>query len=385
MNMGYVPITPFGRPVDSGLLAHVVRAETDDLPPAGIDKWEVLRELGVAARKLGVGDRELTVLQALLSFHPGQTLGPEGELVVFPSNASICARLNGMPCSTMRRHLAGLVRAGLILRRDSPNGKRYARRSSGEAFGFDLTPLLTRFAEIAALAEETRAEADAYRRLRQDVSLMRRDLANLAAYGASAQPGAPFWSEAAALATETAAALRRKLDMADLDALAADMARALDTARDLLSDETEELGTNGTRIEQHIQNSNTELTDLEPCLEKAEGDGAPLPNVPLGLVLAVCAEFRTLAPEEVRHWHQFVRAVETLRPMMGISRSAWAEAVTAMGPKVAAVVVAAILERMGEINSPGGYLRHLTGRAREGAFSCGPMVMALLRRQKEAA
>ena len=37
------------------------------------------------------------------------------------------ARANGMPPTTLRRHLAVLVDCGLIVRRDSPNGKRFAR------------------------------------------------------------------------------------------------------------------------------------------------------------------------------------------------------------------------------------------------------------------
>ncbi|MNL86041.1 hypothetical protein D3C87_2145830 [compost metagenome] len=50
-----------------------------------------------------------------------------------------------------------------------------------------------------------------------------------------------------------------------------------------------------------------------------------------------------------------------------------------MGPATAASVVACMYERSGHINSPGGYLRDLTNRARRGEFSLGPMLMALLR------
>ena len=50
-----------------------------------------------------------------------------------------------------------------------------------------------------------------------------------------------------------------------------------------------------------------------------------------------------------------------------------------MGPEDASIVLVAMLERFTEIKPPGGYLRHLTGKAALGEFSCGPMVMALLR------
>ncbi len=64
---------------------------------------------------------------------------------------------HSMAPATPRRHLASLVEAGLIIRRDSPNGKRFARRGQGgeieSAFGFDLTPLIARLAEIHKLLE----------------------------------------------------------------------------------------------------------------------------------------------------------------------------------------------------------------------------------------
>ena len=96
----------------------------------------------------------------------GSARGRDGEgsdgIVVFPSNRAAAVRAHGMAPATLRRHLAFLVDAGLIIRRDSPNGKRYARRGQGGeieiAFGFDLSPLVARAEEIENLAEEVRAE-----------------------------------------------------------------------------------------------------------------------------------------------------------------------------------------------------------------------------------
>ena len=72
-----------------------------------------------------------------------------------------------MPASTLRRLLAVLVEAGLIVRRDSPNGKRYARKGRGGgitlAFGFDLAPLVVRAEEFERLAQEIEAEVRAVR------------------------------------------------------------------------------------------------------------------------------------------------------------------------------------------------------------------------------
>ncbi len=94
-----------------------------------------------------------------------------------------------MPGSTMRRHVARLVEAGLLMRRDSPNGKRYVRKTGEErvAFGFDLSRLYCRSEEIARAAEAVREAEERVRRLREVVSLMRRDLAALADFGEEIQ------------------------------------------------------------------------------------------------------------------------------------------------------------------------------------------------------
>lgn len=402
-NMTYAPITAFLRPVDAAQLAQASVPQQPSNAPQTVNKWEILRELIAGRAAFALGDRDLTVLEALLSFHPGVTLGGnEGAPIVHPSNASICERLKGMACSTMRRHLSRLVETGFIIRRDSPNGKRYARRYDGEKviFGFELTPLVSRQAEICAAAEAARAASEHLTRLRETVSLMRRDLSGLATYGAALRPDCMLWDQLADLAALACRALRRKPDCADLEALRAALAKALDQARDLLepASETEDSGTNEARNEQHHHNSKTDLHDLEPCLEQAKAagfgakdepaDAAPdealpdrdLPNIPLGLVLTVCAEIQTYADDRVRHWHQLVRAADLVRPMMGISPSAWDEAKKAMGPEQASVVLAAMLERFTEIRAPGGYLRSLSAKADTGAFSCGPMIMALMRK-----
>jgi replication initiation protein RepC len=88
--------------------------------------------------------------------------------------------------------------------------------------------------------------------------------------------------------------------------------------------------------------------------------------------------------------------------MLGISQDAWNCAVDALGEKMTAVAVAFILQRSEHssearkytspadgsikisvcgspaIRSPGGYLRALTEKAREGEFSLWPALLAHL-------
>ncbi len=92
-----------------------------------------------------------------------------------------------MPASTLRRLLAVLVEVGLIVRRDSPNGKRYARKGRGGgitlAFGFDLAPLVVRAEEFERLAQEIEAEVRAVRLAKERITLCRRDIAKMIATG----------------------------------------------------------------------------------------------------------------------------------------------------------------------------------------------------------
>lgn len=405
-----MPITPFRRTVDAAFLKQH-RAASGDMPPEGINKWTALRELATARTAFGLSDRDLTVLQALISFHHDTTLGvDDGDLVVYPSNKAICERLNGMPCSTMRRHVSRLVDTGFLLRRDSPNGKRYARRLGDAklAFGFDLSPLVHRFSEISAAADDIRITQEHLQRLRTTVSLMRRDLAGLADYGQSQDPDHHLWDQLSDLARLTARDLRRKLDIAELQRIEAALRGSLDQAKIYFNlMETEDLSTKDAQSEHHHQSSNKELIDLEDgpqsVSDQGRGVGQPTPasdpehpikppeipvateypNIPLNLVVSTCHEYKTYSERPVRSWHDLVRVADVISPMMGIPPSAWNTAKRDIGPEGAAVVIVAMLERFTEIRSPGGYLRSLTTKAAAGTFSCGPMVMAL--RQKRVA
>lgn len=403
--MEYTPFSPFKRPMTHAHLAVIDMPEASacDTP---VNKWEVFRELSKTQTAFGITERDLTVLQGLLSFFPGDTLGGSAPMIVFPSNTAICERLNGMPCSTMRRHLARLVDAGLLLRRDSPNGKRYQRREGAAriAFGFDLAPLFRRAAEIAQAADAVRETAQRLRRLREVVSLMRRDLAAIAEYGEELHPGLGLWDQLRDTAALTARALRRRLSQDDLARIQHQLARLLDQARDQIDGpKAEELVTSDAQIEQHHLNSDKEDIDSDHCEERDQpGTGQPgdLPNdgdtgnekteppqpprIPLHLVTSSCPSIAVYYQGEIRHWHQLYAAACHVRPTMGISAAAWEEAQKFMGPEHAAVVIVAMLERFAEIRSPGGYLRFLTRKAVNGQFSCGPMVMALTARRQAA-
>ncbi|MFC5587009.1 plasmid replication protein RepC [Nitratireductor kimnyeongensis] len=401
-----------------------------------VDKWQLLRAVTEARLVLGLSDRTIVVLEALASFSIERQLDPAGDLVVFPSNTELSLRARGMAPATLRRHLAALVKAGLILRRDSANGKRYARRSEEgqieEAFGFDLAPLVMRASEIETHAAEARRLARAIRALRSEITIHLRDIAAIVEAAAEEGRGRCFGPYAERLAAlsgrlgrntdwetlkarrDALLALRTDVEKAYLEGLSEAELQTRDA--ELMVNENTNMSANDSQNERHIHNSNTdsqietyqekvEAGPMPPNLEtksavgsdhdgvsgqrggrgkrEAEGSGQK-PSVGFETVTSACPQMRDYAPGGLSDWRDLMKAAETVRSMLGVSPDAWAEARAQMGDINAAITIAAMLERAEVIRSPGGYLRRLTERANSGAFSVKPMLNALISARQKA-
>mgnify|MGYP001039783069 FL=1 len=400
----HTPTTPFGR--QSLTLAHVATqiAASSRPPEKVVHKWKIFQAICRARPSLGVTERALSVLNALLTFHPETALTGEDDLVVFPSNQLLSLRAHGMPASTLRRHLAVLVDAGLIVRRDSPNGKRYARKgASGEielAFGFDLSPLVVRSEEFENLAAAVEAEARAIKLARERITLCRRDIAKMIATGI--EEGVPTcrggqgpadWAEVHAGFRSIVEGIPRTATRMQLEAAADELSQLADDVLNLLEThvKTQDMSANESRSERHIQNSNPDpLIDLEPGFRGSRAARAvPEPETPrvaetaypLGMVMNACPDIADYAKGGIANWRDLLATAAVVRSMLGISPSAWEEAQTVMGEMQAAVVVACILQRGAAIRSAGGYLRGLTEKARAGEFSLGPILMSQVNAQ----
>lgn len=387
-----IATTPFGRrPMSLAMLA--AQNESREIPKGRVvDKWQIYRNLCEGKSIVGIGDRALAVLNALLSFYPDSELSEENGLIVFPSNAQLSLRAHGMPDSTLRRNLAELVDCGLVIRRDSPNGKRYARKGRGgeieEAFGFSLAPLLARAQEFEAAAERVRADNRALRLMRERITLHRRDIDKL--IEAAVEEDVPgdwggLWRRFRAV-VET---IPRRARIAELEPIVADLAALRDDVDKLLEIHMESTNPsgNGSQSERQQSDSNTDsIFEFEPASEKSGAAAEPLTRnaeppktYPLGLVLKACPEIADYAVEGIGNWRDFMITAAQVRGYLGVSPSAYEDACHVMGQEIAAVVIACILQRAQHIESAGGYLRVLTEKARAGEFSVGPMLMAALR------
>lgn len=276
--------TPFGRrPLSLALLKgqHVAAKKDASLTA---DKWQIMRMVCAVRPELGIGDRTLTVLNALISFHPETEFRSNDNLVVFPSNEQLSLRAHGMAPATLRRHLSALVEANLVLRRDSPNGKRYARRNrAGEiayAYGFDLAPLLARSAEFAQLAKQKQERREAIKQWKEQISVLRRDAMKLIEFaqseGLSPDQIAPVLEQREAIA-QLNATLPRHPEEAELREFVLQMDRHVKILHKLLKDKlfVEEMSANEGQIERQIET--TKLESHDSIELKPENPTAPRP------------------------------------------------------------------------------------------------------------
>lgn len=357
-----------------------------------VEKWQLYKDICEAKSLLGTNDRALAVLSALLSFYPDSELSEENGLVVFPSNRQLSLRAHGMPDTSLRRNLASLVEAGLILRRDSPNGKRYAHKGKGgeieEAFGLSLAPLLARADEIAQAADQVRADALYLRRTRERITLQRRDISKLievAVEEGTAGDWGGIWRRFRSIVD----AIPRRASNAALEAILNDLVairNEVDNALISLENVQHLDGNDVQSGRQHTESNSESIFELEPAFEKAEGEVEPSPRraepptvYPLGLILKACPEIVDYAVGGIVSWRDLMATAAQVRGYLGISPSAYSDALEVLGQENAAIVIACILQRAQHINSSGGYLRALTDKARAGQFSVGPMLMASLK------
>lgn len=408
MQTGHVT-TPFGRRPARLALVKGQLAIAPPAPGMRVEKWKVFRDVCETRERLGLQDRALAVLDALLTFYPDAQLDSGNGLVVFPSNAQLSVRAHGITESTLRRQLAALVDSGLIQRRDSPNGKRYAHRSrDGEieqAYGFDLTPLLTRAAELALLAQDVAAERMRFRRAKEALTICRRDVRKLIT--AAIEEGAPGnWARIETVYIGILGRHPRYPDRRQVEETLDDMELLRTEVLNLLEmqPKTKYMHGNAIQDDRHIQNSNTEsINEFEPRSENEQDGSVPeepraksvapgktkakpeqIKAFPLGMVLRACPQIADYGPGGgIAHWRELMTAAVLVRSMLGVSPSAYEEACDAMGAENAAVAMACILERSNFINSAGGYLRDLTKRSERGEFSLGPMLISLLKANGE--
>jgi len=360
----------------------------------GLNRWTIYKQLCIAKSEFGLNDRCLAVLSSLLSFLPEDEINEKNGLVVFPSNRQLSLRAHGMPESTLRRHLASLVEAGIIERKDSPTRKRYAHKDKeGEveiAYGFSFAPMVCRSIEIAQVAERIVTDQKVLKRLRDEVSVIRREIAS---GFAEITPDAHSddleglflkFREIVDAIPRRATVQELQTMKANLEAICAELANQLKN-----NDIAEEVSASDAQIERHhyeslpeslFESKSGQKIDLKAnSADKQAPVSIVAETIPLDMVLRACPDIREYASDGIRSWRDLVEASTMVSRFLGITQSAYVEARQTLGMEGVSAVIAWLLQRAGDIQSAGGYLRSLTQKARGGGFSISQLLMSTLK------
>ncbi|WP_386684926.1 helix-turn-helix domain-containing protein [Loktanella sp. R86503] len=149
-------------------------AERSSVPST--NPYRVIEPIRALRKELGLTPNDLVTLQALISFMPKKAGQTAPITIVFPSNAILSERTNGLNERTIRRCIEHLVVAGLIQRRDSATRKRFPLRYGGvikDAFGFDLQPMYDRDGELTERAEQLMGDREELRSLKAEALALR--------------------------------------------------------------------------------------------------------------------------------------------------------------------------------------------------------------------
>lgn len=365
--------------------------------------------MGLKAAKIALIDQLFGCSKAVDWTVPGK------PPLVWPSNARL-ARGMGVGISTMKHHLNGLVRAGLVAYSDHPTyqrrGVRDAEGNIVEAFGIDLSPIAMRYNELLELAEAAEYRAREWRRLSNRRTVLRKEIQSLIVSASEGKLPGPWGHLQARLD------VLREQRPAELGDLAAQV-EALEVLRDDVESAFEQgyedvnfdtavskfrpLQTTAEPSESESSKndmSRANARQLNPIMafshspEKKSGGVSPPPQptrsaaellkddvqmISLPLVQAACPAVRDYAPDAFTNWGAFRASSAALCAAAGINPQVLQEAQAVLGADLAASALAITVQRSntGAVAKPGAYLRRLVQRGREGELHLSRSLFAL--------
>jgi replication initiation protein RepC len=390
---------------------------------AEMQPGQALAAFKAAAPYLGFRPSVVHAIDWLFRFTDPVDWQPSSRPIVWPS-AAMQQQDMGLGASQVKNLNRHLVELGLVVMRDSPNGKRYGRRGPKgrivEAYGFDLSPIASRFAEFQAVAQAGREERARLLALRRRATIARNGIRQLVETGDEQRITGDEWEasrDAAASASRGVAGRRNSEEMemavATLERAQSAMRHCLEAAFETRRDSQTRDGDNLVDINRkppenwpHITATNQLLNPKDTVIARDQSRIAAAPTShPVrtveappsygiaqdvdsqkrgkgasrsdsGSLLTITpAELTKLAPrlkpylrDDSPRWPEIVEAADWLRDEMGISKSTWGDACLAMGREQAAIAVAIVSAKPPSHfrGSPGAYFHGMASKAKSG-------------------
>lgn len=320
-----------------------------------------------AAPLIGLKAPVIATLDAMLSCLPPKRT----HHTVFASNATLTFRRNGISDRTIRRHAAILEDIGLLIRRDSPNRKRFSRRDAAQSnilrFGFDLSPLFQQLQKLASLAAAAIRELERIGYLRTKIRAVANDRLR----------NNPNDQEA----TTALRLLRRKLTLNECDQLftsiATDSLEAEQTCENNAAEASVVSGNDGQFV-RHYQKSNKEHTEESTNSDAHENHSTTKTReLSIKELMIACPKAAEFCISDIRSTDDVVGHGRTLAPMLGIDKSAYHAAEQRLGIVGAATTVWALMQFHEKIKKVGAYFRAITSGAKSADFNPFALVRRL--------
>jgi len=379
--------------------------------PEGVNTpGQLLAAFKAAAPRLGIAPRLVHAVDWLFRFTQPQDWQKDSRPIVWPS-ASMQGEALGLSPTQVKETNRRLIELGLVTMKDSPNGKRYGRRypdrKTGritEAYGFDLAPIATRYAEFRRHAEEGRAERAAMGRLRRRATIARKAIAQILETAAEYAIEGEEWITLARESEALARALRSVERVDEMEMGVTSLERRQTAARERLETllGVVDSAPMGAENRPHIYNYKPNLNPNKDTVNAAkhcsgEGEGpslqSPAPVQPKrpekGMVHGIRPdELVRLTPKlkpylrrSTPTWPDIIDAADWLRHDLGVSKSLWGDACLAMGRELAAVALAVVSTKDEEHfrTSPGGYFHGMVAKAKAGELHLERTIWALRR------
>ena len=352
---------------------------TKSRPPArgseaADQRWSLLNLVRTCRERLGLRDRDITVLRGLLSLIPATAHAD--ERVVFASNRVLIERCDGIDERTLRRRIEHLQTHGLLVRRASPNGKRYQLRADGAeirlTYGLDLAPLFKIRDHLVALADQCHQEVLHCKAMRA----MIRDI--LFHHGKSLP---------ADIAEAAIRSLRRMLSSDQLHAIVETL-RQQGTATPVQEAcETSVLTVSNSQNDRHIQSSYKKEFDSE-CAEEPASPGSAESSRPdeggidaADITVRECIDLApnaaAFAAAPTRDWRDVVTLSQQLAPAIGLGTRDVERARQSLGVLGCALTVIGLVEAFGRIRNAQAYMHALVKRAETGKLDIVRMFRSL--------
>lgn len=302
-------------------------------------KWALLSVIEEIREPLNLKGTSIAILRAMLSFLREDSISAHRDAahICFASNAALARRAH-VSIQTVERHVSKLVQLGLLSRRSSGNGKRWARRNiDGEvvlATGLSLMPLVQRYDEFIGMARSYAAQQHKLSLLRDKCATA---LARLKSLG--------FDTDHLAMLNERARLLfRRKPDADALSQLLEDISEEISSKT---PQDSEDLKGRDHHYEGHKE------PDLTLSVKKEKQISIKVSQDQMEQAFPrLCAELRCARSEQDCN-----RRMHDIAQHLRLGHH-WTQIQT-LGPALSFMILGYLLQRIEDIRSPRAYAIYL--------------------------